>query len=217
MYNPPVFRAANPEVLQAAMAAHPLAVLVTMGPQRLEATHLPLLYDPSPAPLGVLRGHMARVNQQWREYASGSEALAIFTGPEHYITPNWYASKKETGKAVPTWNYVTVHARGALTFTEDRVWLLENVTALTNTHEKALAESSTTQPWRVEDAPAAYIEQMLGAIVGVELTITSIEGKWKVSQNRERKDREGAIAGLESLDTPEAIRMARLIEEALPK
>ena len=212
MYTPPHFGETRPDVLQSAMTAHPLAALVTTGSRGLDASHFPLLYDPSPVPFGVLRGHMARGNRQWQEYVSGSVALAIFSGPEHYISPTWYSSTKETGKVVPTWNYVAIHARGPLTFHEDRAWLLENVRVLTDEHEKAFA-----QPWRVEDAPPDYIDKMLGGIVGVELAITSLEGKWKVSQNRALEDRESAIAGLESLATPEARRMAGLVKKALPE
>jgi transcriptional regulator len=212
MYNPPMFRETRPEVLRAAMSAYPLAILVTMGRQGLGASHLPLLFDPAQGLHGVLRGHMARANPQWQDYAPTSEALAIFSGPEHYISPNWYASTQESGKVVPTWNYVTVHVRGTLTFTTDPAWLLENVRALTNEHEKAM-----TKPWRAEDAPPEYIDKMLGAIVGLELTITAMEGKWKVSQNRALEDRVSAITGLESVATPEAVRMAELVKGALPK
>ena len=211
-YNPPMFRETRPEVLQRALAAHPLAVLVTTGPHGLGASHLPLLFAPAQGLYGVLRGHMARANPQWQQYTPASEALAIFSGPEHYISPNWYASTQKSGQAVPTWNYVTVHVRGTLTFTTDPAWLLENVRALTHEHEKAM-----TKPWRVEDAPPEYIDKMLGAIVGLELAITALEGKWKVSQNRALEDRVSAIAGLERVATPEAVRMAALVKEALPK
>jgi len=212
LYNPPMFRETRPEELGGLMAAHPLAVLVTISSQGLGASHLPLLFDAAEGPLGVLRGHMARANQQWREYTAASEALAIFSGPEHYISPNWYVSTKESGKVVPTWNYITVHVRGTLTFTTDAAWLLENVRALTNEHEKMMSK-----PWRVEDAPPEYIGKMLEAIVGVELAITAIEGKWKVSQNRALEDRISAVAGLESVATPEAVQMAQLVKQALPK
>ena len=212
MYNPVVFQETHMEVLEAATAAHPLAALVTTGSDGLGVSHVPLLYQPAPGLAGVLRGHLARANPQWETYVPNSEALAIFSGPEHYISPGWYVSTKETGKAVPTWNYVTVHVRGTLTFTTDPGWLWENVRALTDAHETSLAE-----PWRVEDAPPEFIERMLGAIVGVELAVTRIEGKWKLSQNRTLRDRAAAVAGLEGLATPEALRMARLVKEAMPK
>jgi len=186
MYNPAAFRETDPAVLSAAIAGYPLATLVTIGAQGMDATHLPMLYRD-----GVLRGHVARANPQWQEYTPGSEALAIFTGPQHYITPNWYPSKTEHGRVVPTWNYVAVHARGTLTFHEDPEWLLQFVTALTDEHEK-----SGAAPWSVSDAPAEYIEGQLRAIVGVEMTIASLAGKWKLSQNRPQADVDGVIEGL---------------------
>lgn len=187
MYNPAAFRESRPEVLREAMAAHPLAALVTIGARGLDATHLPMLYGED----GVLRGHLAKANPQWQEYDAATEALAIFAGPQRYITPNWYPSKREHGRVVPTWNYVVVHARGKLTFHEDAEWLRGFVTALTDEHERASAA-----PWRVTDAPADYIDSMLRAIVGVEMKVTSVEGKWKLSQNRPDADVAGVIEGL---------------------
>jgi transcriptional regulator len=186
MYNPAAFRETDPAVLQEAIAAYPLATLVTIGARGLDATQLPMLYRD-----GVLRGHVARANPQWQEYTTGTEALAIFTGPQHYITPNWYASKREHGRVVPTWNYVAVHARGTLTLHEDPAWLLSFVTALTDEHERTSAA-----PWKVSDAPAEYIEGQLRAIVGVEMAIASLEGKWKLSQNRPEADIQGVVEGL---------------------
>jgi transcriptional regulator len=186
MYNPMAFREADPAVLGEAMAAYPLATLVTTGTRGMDATHLPMLHRD-----GVLRGHIARANPQWQDYTAGTEALAIFTGPQHYITPNWYASKREHGRVVPTWNYVAVHARGTLTFHHDPEWLRSFVTTLTDEHERTSAE-----PWRVADAPEEYIEGQLRAIVGVEMTITSLEGKWKLSQNRPEADIDGVAEGL---------------------
>ena len=207
MYNPAAFRETRSEMIEAAMAEHPLAVLVTLGSEGLEASHLPLLYHRTEGGAGVLRGHMARANQQWREYQPGTEALAIFRGPQHYVSPTWYPSTKEHGKVVPTWNYVVVEARGALVFHHGAPWLLENVTALTDAQEK-----SNEEPWRVEDAPADFIGNMLAAIVGVEMKITRVEGKWKVSQNRANPDREGAVEGLERAG---ACKMAGLVRAAL--
>jgi transcriptional regulator len=186
MYNPAAFRETDPAVLGAAIGAFPLATLVTTGARGLDATHLPMLYRD-----GVLRGHVARANPQWQEYTAGTEALAIFTGPQHYITPNWYPSKREHGRVVPTWNYVAVHARGTLTFHEDPEWLRSFVTALTDEHERTSAA-----PWKVSDAPAEFVEGQLRAIVGVEMTIVSLEGKWKLSQNRPDADIDGVIEGL---------------------
>jgi transcriptional regulator len=212
MYNPASFTETRPEILEAAMAGHPLATLVTIGSTGLEASHIPLLYYRNDAGLGVLRGHLARANPQWRDRSPASEALAIFSGPEHYVSPAWYPSKQEHGKVVPTWNYVVVHAHGALRIRTEPEWLLENVRALSDVHE-----SSRETPWQVADAPPEFIENLLKAIIGVELTIHRLEGKWKVSQNRPIPDREGVVRGLETLDSPEAREMAGLVKANLPK
>jgi transcriptional regulator len=156
--------------------------------------------------LGVLRGHLARANPQWRDHLPQSQGIAIFNGPQHYVSPAWYPSTTEHGKVVPTWNYVAVHAYGTLSFKSDAAWLFENVRALTD-HQ----EASNQNPWRVTDAPPEFIDSMLQAIVGVELTITGLEGKWKVSQNRPLADREGVIAALRRLDSAESLRMAELV------
>lgn len=199
MYNPAAFRETRPEALADAIAAYPLGTLVTTGARGLDATHLPLLFRD-----GVLRGHIARANPQGREYAAGSEALAIFTGPQHYVTPNWYPSKREHGRVVPTWNYVAIHARGPLTFHDDREWLRAFVTELTDTQERG-----TAAPWRVSDAPVEYIEAQLEAIVGVEMAVTSMEGKWKLSQNRLDADIDGVIEGLGPDEMAEWMRRRR--------
>lgn len=209
MYNPASFHESRPEVLAAAIAGHPLSTLVTAGAAGLAASHIPLLYTPAEggAGFGVLRGHMARANPQWRDAVPPCAALAIFNGPQHYVSPNWYPSKHEGGKVVPTWNYVVVHAHGTLSIHDDPQWLLENVTALTDEHE-----ASSPTPWRVSDAPPEYIQNLQKAIVGVELIIERWEGKWKLSQNRTLADREGVAAGLASLDTPAAGKLARIVK-----
>jgi transcriptional regulator len=212
MYNPASFTETRPEILEAAMAGHPLATLVTIGSGGLEASHIPLLYYRTDTGLGVLRGHLARANQQWRDHSPANEALAIFSGPQHYVSPAWYPSKQEHGKVVPTWNYVVVHAHGALRVRNEPEWLLENVRALSDAHE-----SSRETPWQVKDAPPEFIRNLLKAIVGVELTINRLEGKWKVSQNRPIPDREGVVRGLETLDSPEARNMAELVRANLLK
>jgi len=211
MYIPASFAETRPDMLEAAMASHPLATLVTAGSGGLEASHLPLLYYPAESG-GVLCGHLARANPQWRDIRPESEALAIFSGPQHYVSPAWYPSKQEHGKVVPTWNYVVVHAHGPLRIRTEPEWLLENVRALSDTHE-----SSREMPWQVADAPPEFIANLLKAIVGIELTITRLEGKWKVSQNRPLSDREGVIHGLQTLDSPEALEMAELVKATLPK
>jgi transcriptional regulator len=174
MYVPAHFREDRPEVLRAAMGEIAFATLVTEG---LEANHLPMLLEG-----GNLRGHVARANPAWK--AGDGGALAIFLGPQAYVSPNWYPAKAETGKAVPTWNYITVHARGTIRWIEDAAWLKAHVTALSNRHE-----AGRQAPWAVSDAPPDYIASMLRGIVGFELTIQALEGKYKLSQNRDAADR----------------------------
>jgi transcriptional regulator len=188
MYNPPHFREERPDRLHRAIREIAFATLVAQGRNGIVANHLPLLLD---AERGVLRGHVARANPLWQEARGDCEALAIFLGPDAYITPSWYATKAETGKVVPTWNYLTVHARGPLEFFDDAARLRALVSDLTDRHEGARPRS-----WAIGDAPAGYIDTMLRAIVGVELSIASLEGKWKMSQNRDEADREGVRAGL---------------------
>lgn len=191
MYLPPLFAEHRVDVLHAALRDARLFTLVTSGPDGLDANHLPLLLEPEPAPLGRLVGHVARANPLWTAVPAGAPALAVALGPDAYVTPAWYPSKRETGRVVPTWNYVAVHAHGRLRFFEDRARLHELVTRLTERHERLRAE-----PWQVSDAPADYLEGMLAGIVGVELTLERLEGKWKTSQNRSAPDRRGVAEGL---------------------
>lgn len=212
MYIPASFLETRPEVIRAVIEHHPLATLITVGSGGIAASHLPLIYDPEGGPHGVLRGHLARANPQWKTHQPQFEALAIFSGPEHYVTPTWYPSRRAHGKVVPTWNYVVVHARGPLRFTEEKAWLLHNVSTLTDAQEKSL-----NPPWRVSEAPSQFIDDMLKDIVGVEMQITTLEGKWKVSQNRPVADRHGVVEGLEKSAAPEAREMARLVNERIPR
>lgn len=198
MYIPPAFAETRLPVLHDAIRGAGLANLVTTGNGGLFATPLPFLLDPDAGPHGALLGHMARANPQWRTFDPAVEALAIFSGPDGYITPSWYETKRQTGKVVPTWNYVTVHAYGTLEVFEDAGDLLDAVTRLTERHENARAA-----PWAVDDAPADFIRAQLKGIVGLRLAITRIEGKWKMSQNRPAADREGVAAGLQD-EKPEA-------------
>ena len=190
MYLPKHFEETRIDVLHGLIHAHPLGALVTLTSGGLDANHIPFEVDPAPAPLGTLRGHVARANPVWREFSRDLDTLVIFQGPGTYVSPAWYPTKRQTGKVVPTWNYAVVHAHGALTVIEDRAWLRDFVTGLTDRHEAARPE-----PWRVTDAPADYIEAQLGAIVGLELRLTRLVGKWKMSQNRPEADRAGVIAG----------------------
>jgi transcriptional regulator len=210
MYIPPSHREDRVPVLHDFIERHSLATLVTLSSAGLIASHIPMVLDPEPAPLGTLRGHVSRANPQWRDLAADVQALAIFYGPHHYISPSWYPSKTETGRVVPTWNYVTVHVYGPLRVIEDPDWLHSHLTSLTAAHE-----AQFSQPWQLKDAPADYIEAMAKGIVGLQLPIKRLEGKWKVSQNRSAADRHGVVAGLRELDTPESNAMATLVMERL--
>jgi transcriptional regulator len=159
------------------------ATLVTLGPDGLRASVLPMLFDAADGPHGTLRGHLARPNPQWRDVDPAVEALAIFDGPDAYVTPSWYEEKRATGKVVPTWNYVTVQAHGTLTLRHEPEWLVEHVRRLVDRHEGARAE-----PWSIDDAPDGYVETQARAIVGLELRVTRLEGKRKLSQNRSAED-----------------------------
>lgn len=173
--------------------AHPLGVLVTAAPG-LFATHLPLLLDRSRGPYGVLQGHVARANPHAATAAadgSPAEALVVFAGPDAYVTPSWYASKREHGRVVPTWNYVAVHVRGALRVIDDADWVLRHLAALTARHEAGRAH-----PWTLDDAPPGFVERVAHDTVGVELEIARLEGEWKMSQNRPAADVAGVVAGL---------------------
>ena len=192
MYIPPLFKEDRIDVLHDAIRRTGLATLVTLAADGLIASHVPLLLDADPAPYGTLIGHLARPNPQARGAIPGVQALAIFQGPDAYITPSWYATKRENGKVVPTWNYVAIHAHGPIEFFDDTERLRDVVTRLTEREEQARAD-----PWAVSDAPAAFIDGMLKGIVGFALPIARLEGKWKMSQNRPAEDRAGVVAGLE--------------------
>ncbi len=209
MYLPSHFAQPDVLALRALMREHPLATLVTHGVLGLDANPVPLLWLDDGSPHGLLRGHVARANPVWRDTPPGSESLAVFHGPDAYISPNWYATKRETGKVVPTWNYALVHARGPLRIVEDAVWLRELVTALTRIHE-----ATQPQPWAVSDAPEDYIERMLGAIVGIELPLSSLEGKWKASQNQPVENRAGIVGGLRQRGASVDLAMAQIVGSA---
>jgi len=207
MYLPKHFEEARVEVLHDLIRAFPLGTLVTLTAGGLDANHIPFEVDPEPSPFGTLRGHVARANPVWRGISAGAEALVIFQGPDTYISPSWYETKAETGKVVPTWNYVVVHAHGVPRFIDDRAWLRAFVTRLTERHE-----AGRQTPWKVTDAPAEYIDAQLGAIIGLEIPIARLVGKWKVSQNRPPRDRAGVIDGLTREAGRAAPEMAKLIQ-----
>jgi transcriptional regulator len=206
MYIPEKFREERTEVLHRLMRAHPLATLIAVGEFGIMANHVPMEINPEPAPFGTLRGHIARANPLWKQYRPGSEVLTVFQGPQRYISPNLYATKRETGEVVPTWNYAVVHARGALNFTEDSGWLRQMVTRLTNFHE-----AGQSAPWKVTDAPEAFTQSMLDIIVGFELPIASLVGKFKLSQNRTEPDRRGVLGSLQNSSDPDAREMAGML------
>jgi transcriptional regulator len=193
MYQPQHFREDDPAIQHALIRAHPLGLLVTMGAAGLEANLIPFVLDASAGEQGMLKGHLARPNLQWRDFDPAVGALVVFQGAEAYITPSWYAAKAETGKVVPTWNYAVVQVHGRIRAIEDRGWLRAQIEALTQSQEE-----HREQQWHVADAPPPFVDAQLGGIVGVEIEITGIEGKWKVSQNRPANDRPGIVAGLRS-------------------
>ena len=205
MYTPPAFREDDLAVLHAAINEARLAQLVTATEAGLIATPLPLFLAPDEGPHGTLYGHVARANEHWKLAPIG-DAMALFMGPHAYVTPNWYPSKQEHHKVVPTWNYVAVHAYGPVEFFEDSQRLLAVVTRLTNLHEQGNAA-----PWAVSDAPEAFISAQLRGIVGLRLPITRIEGKLKMSQNRSAEDRAGVATGLAASEMPSDHEVAKLI------
>ena len=192
MYVPPHFVEDDKAALHRAIRETRLATLVTLGSEGLEASHVPILLDEGEGTYGTIRGHLARANPQWRRASAETPALVMFLGPDAYVSPNWYATKRETGKVVPTWNYLAIHAYGRVEFFEDAERLRAIVTSLTQRHE-----GRREKPWAVSDAPEDYIQAQLRGIIGFRLPIDRLEGKWKHSQNRPEADRRGVIEGLE--------------------
>ena len=212
MYVPKHFEEDRTEVLHALIRAHPLAVLVVLGADGLVANHIPMEIDPTAGPLGTLRGHVARANPVWKSVRPDVDALAVFQGPEAYITPSYYATKAATGKVVPTWNYAVVHAHGPLRAIDDAAWLRRLVEQLTDRHEAERGRATGAAPWHVSDAPERYMDAQLELIVGIELPIARLDGKWKVSQNRTAEDRAGVVDGLSAGDEMQRA-MAALVRD----
>jgi transcriptional regulator len=208
MYVPSHFAESRVDVLHDLIRTHPFGALVVLASGGLDANHIPFEIDPEPAPFGTLRGHVARANPVWRDFSAQVEALVLFQGAHAYISPAWYATKKEHGKVVPTWNYAVVHAHGPLRVIDDRAWLRQFVGKLTDRHE-----ATRSDPWKVTDAPAEFIDTMVAAIVGIEIPIAKLTGKWKVSQNRPEKDRAGVVEGLAHPPGDLATSMAQLVRE----
>jgi transcriptional regulator len=206
MYEPPLHREDDLARQHALIQARRLGLLISHGPQGLIANAVPFLLDRAASKLGTLKAHVARANPQWRDLQASPEALVVFQGADHYVSPSWYQSKQETHKVVPTWNYVMVQARGAARVIEDDEWLQRQIAALT-----ARQEASRDAPWAVGDAPPDFIALQRKAIVGIEIEITDIRGKWKTSQNRSAADRAGVVQGLEAIGDEAAEAMARLV------
>ena len=206
MYTPQHFEEHDRSVLHGLVCAHPLGAWVTQADGELLVNHVPFLLHPDRGEHGTLVAHVARANPVWRSFSRTQASVVVFQGPQGYITPSWYPSKHATGKAVPTWNYAVVHAHGMPRAIEDPHWLLAHVSELSATHE-----ASAAVPWQVSDAPADFIEKLLGAIVGIEIPITRLEGKWKMSQNRPPADKLGVAAGLQARGGDESQAMAELV------
>ncbi|MGX9572674.1 FMN-binding negative transcriptional regulator [Mesorhizobium sp. f-mel] len=214
MYQPPHFQETRQDVLHGLIRAHPLGLLISNGAEGPVANAIPFLLDaPSlrnaeAPPNGRLRAHLARANPQWRLLADSTAApvLVVFQGTDAYVTPSWYETKRETGKVVPTWNYAIVQVRGAVRVIEDQDWLAQQISDLTISQEAA-----REAPWAVTDAPASFIQSQIKGIVGLEIEITDMQGKWKVSQNRPIADRSGVAEGLESegSNSPDMVRLVR--------
>jgi transcriptional regulator len=210
MYLPQVHEEKDPAVLHSLIRAHPLGAWVTTGPEGLTANHIPFLLDTAGTQV-VLRAHVARANPVWGQISSRSPSVVMFQGAESYITPSWYPGKHQHGKAVPTWNYVVVHAHGVARAVDDAQWLRAHLDRLTDTHEMTQAV-----PWKIGDAPDDYIRRMIEGIVGIEIPVDRIEGKWKVSQNRSAPDRLGVVAGLLAREDGNAQAMAELVRRHVP-
>jgi transcriptional regulator len=210
MYVPTHFSEPRVEILHEHICARPLSTLVTLSSGGLNANHIPLHLSPKPSPLGTLRGHVARANPIWSDIVENVEALAIFHGPDVYITPSWYPTKAETGKAVPTWNYVVVHAYGFLRVIDDTTWVRAHLESLTAQHEAIFPE-----PWQLSDAPRNFTDKLIGAVVGIEIVITRLSGKWKASQNQPAQNQAGVINGLREAGRPDGMEIAAVIEGAI--
>lgn len=208
MYEPSHFKVEDRAALHEVMRAHPLATLVTAGEGGLIANPVPFVLHAGEGEQGILRAHLARPNPQWKAIAAGAEALVIFTGVERYVTPAWYASKQEHGKVVPTWNYVTVQVRGPARAIEDPAWLRAQLESLTHQQEAPRAD-----PWSVSDAPEPFVVAQARGIVGIEIEIAALAGKFKLSQNRQEADKLGVLNGLSADPESESQAMAVLVKQ----
>ena len=206
MYIPSHFEETRPDVLHGLMRDHPLGTLVTLGAAGLNANHIPFELDEEAGPHGTLRAHIARANPLWKDYSRDVEALAVFQGAQSYISPSWYPTKEEDGRAVPTYNYISVHAYGPLKVIDDAEWIRAQLARLSERHEAGRA-----RPWNIGDAPPEYIGKLLKAIIGIEIPIARISGKWKVSQNQPAVNRAGVERGLREQGGDAALAMAEAV------
>jgi transcriptional regulator len=211
MYQPSHFRVEDRTVLIDVMRRHPLAQVITAGPSGLIANPIPFTVVEGGDGALALRAHLARANPQWKEIAAGAETLVVFQSTDHYVTPAWYETKRETGKVVPTWNYVIVQARGPVTVDDSAEWLRAQVERLTDEQEAGVASD-----WKVSDAPEGFMAAMMRGIVGIEMAVSELAGKFKLSQNRPEADRRTVVAGLEAHDAPAARAMAELVRRNAP-
>lgn len=202
------FEVSNPDVLHALIRSCPLATFITTFDDEIVVNHFPMVLR-ADGGNGVLVGHVPRANNIWERFGSGAAAVAVFQGPDAYVSPSWYPSKQAHGKVVPTWNYAVVHAHGYPAAVHERDWLLAHLNELTDQQE-----ASQQSPWKVADAPADFIDTLIDSIVGVEMPISNIVGKWKVSQNRSAADVEGVAAGLRRRGGDNALAMKHLVDEA---
>lgn len=205
MYVPTHFDELRLEVLHDLVRSHPLATFITQVDNEIVVNHIPFFLKTSGDDTGVLHAHIPRANFIWEQFG-GQEAVSVFQGPESYVSPSWYPSKHEHGKVVPTWNYVVVHAHGRPTAIHDPEWLMAHLQDLTNQHE-----GGQTLPWKVSDAPENFTEKLVGMLVGIEIPISSLIGKWKVSQNRPVGDQLGVAAGLRSRGDENSLAMEKLV------
>jgi len=210
VYLPKHFEERDAGRLRSLIQRYPLGALVTATESGLDANHIPFLFADTGGAAGTLHGHIARANPLWREGVRDATALVIFQGPNSFISPSWYPSKRENARVVPTWNYAVVHVHGVLRFVDDPAWVRSHVEALTREHE-----GKRDPPWAVTDAPAEFVDKMVSAVVGIEISITRWYGKWKVSQNRSAADRVGVVEGLEREASASSVAMAALVKETL--
>ncbi len=210
MYERAEFEETRLDVLHGLIRSYPFAVFVTSVEGEIDVNHVPFLLETTAGELGTLKGHVARANNVWQNIPEQTDSVVVFRGPHAYISPSWYPGKQEHGRVVPTWNYAVVHAHGRPRIIEDTAWLRGHLSELTEMHE-----AGRVNPWKLTDAPEDYTDRMLRGIVGLEMPITRIKGKWKVSQNRSREDRFGVIAGLESRGDPQSLAVAELVRQYL--